>query len=156
MGIGVASGENRAGIAARQAISSPLLEVTIDGAKGILFNIIAGNDLSMSEVDEAAKIISGAADADANIIFGATIDETMIDQIKITVIATGFDEARQRLRELSKDKQPSPPIVARPYAGPVGVISENPEVPEPSDERVKDQEEFEDEFDIPAFLRQGK
>lgn len=157
MGIGVASGENRAGIAARQAISSPLLEVTIDGAKGILFNIIAGTDLSMSEVDEAAKIISAAADADANVIFGATIDETMVDQIKITVIATGFDETRQRLRELSRDKQPAP-VVARPYSGPVGVISETPAEtpPVPPEEKSPSQEEFEDEFDIPAFLRQKK
>ncbi len=161
MGIGVGSGENRAAVAARQAISSPLLDVSIDGAKGVLFNIIAGNDLTMSEVDEAAKIISSAADADANIIFGATVDETMVGQIKITVIATGFDETRRRLREMHQ------PVVARPYApyaGPVGIVSDAPPVEEKesngiidqSREKFGDKEEFQDEFDIPAFLRQGK
>ncbi len=91
MGIGEASGENRAVTAARIAIASPLLEVSIDGAKGILYNIIGGPDMSMSEVSDASTIISNAADQDANIIFGATIDETMGNKIKISVIATGFD-----------------------------------------------------------------
>lgn len=91
MGIGIGSGEGRAATAAKAAISSPLLDVSIEGATGILFNIIGGRDLSMREVDEAAKIISEAASADANIIFGTTIDEHLSDQIKITVIATGFD-----------------------------------------------------------------
>lgn len=92
MGIGQASGENRAVTAARMAISSPLLEVSIDGAKGILYNIIGGEDITMSEVSDASAIISNAADPDANIIFGATIDENMGNNIKISVIATGFDE----------------------------------------------------------------
>ncbi|GIK83800.1 MAG: hypothetical protein BroJett025_04220 [Patescibacteria group bacterium] len=91
MGIGEASGENRAVTAARMAIASPLLEVSIDGAKGILYNIIGGPDMSMSEVSDASTIISNAADPDANIIFGATIDENMGNRIKISVIATGFD-----------------------------------------------------------------
>lgn len=99
MGIGTAGGENRAETAARVAISSPLLEVSIEGAKGVLFNIVGGTDLTMEEVDKAAKIISAAADPDANIIFGATIKEEMVDQIKISVIATGFDQTRARLRE---------------------------------------------------------
>ena len=97
MGIGTASGENRAVTAAKMAISSPLLELSIDGAKGVLFNIIGGRDLTMNEVDQAAKIIANAVDADADIIFGARIDDDIIDEIKITVIATGFDEARQKL-----------------------------------------------------------
>ncbi|NIT04096.1 cell division protein FtsZ, partial [Candidatus Saccharibacteria bacterium] len=90
MGIGEASGEGRAEGAAKAAITSPLLEVSIDGATGILFNIIGGSDLTMHEVDEAARLISQSADSNANIIFGATIDESMKDQMKITVIATGF------------------------------------------------------------------
>lgn len=91
MGIGEASGENRAVTAARTAISSPLLEVSIDGAKGILYNIIAGSDVAMSEISDASTIIANAADPDANIIFGATIDENMGNKIKISVIATGFE-----------------------------------------------------------------
>ena len=91
MGIGIGTGEDRAAIAARAAITSPLLDISIDGATGILFNVLGGEDTSMREVDEAAKIIIDAASPDANIIFGQSIDETMTDQIKITVIATGFD-----------------------------------------------------------------
>src|SRR5581483_6283088 len=96
MGIGTGVGENRAQTAARSAIASPLLEINMDGARGVLFNIIGGPDLTMSEVDEAAKIISQAADPDANIIFGATIDESMHDQLRITVVATGFDQTKQK------------------------------------------------------------
>lgn len=92
MGIGEATGENRAATAARMAISSPLLEISIDGAKGILYNIIGGPDMTMSEVSDASAIISAAADPDANIIFGATINEDMGSTIKISVIATGFDQ----------------------------------------------------------------
>ena len=92
MGIGYGTGENRAVEAARAAIDSPLLEQQIDGAKGLLFNVTGGNDLSMFEVDEAAKVITAAADPSANIIFGAVIDDSYTGEIKITVIATGFDE----------------------------------------------------------------
>ncbi len=99
MGIGKAGGENRAEIAARMAISSPLLEVSIEGAKGVLFNIVGGPDLTMDEVDKAARVISAAADPDANIIFGATIKEDQIDQIMVSVIATGFDQTRAKFRE---------------------------------------------------------
>jgi cell division protein FtsZ len=93
MGIGRASGENRAVLAAQQAIDSPLLEVSIDGARGILFNVIGGNDLSMHEINAAAEAITSAADPDANIIFGATIDDKLSGEIIITVVATGFDAA---------------------------------------------------------------
>lgn len=96
MGIGYGSGENRAVEAARAAIESPLLELSISGAKGVLFNITGGNDLSMFEVDEAAKIITEAADPNANIIFGAVINESYTGEIKCTVIATGFDEEEQK------------------------------------------------------------
>jgi cell division protein FtsZ len=91
MGIGRASGENRATIAAQEAVESPLLEVSIDGARGILFNVIGGNDLSMHEINVAAETITGAADPEANIIFGATIDPELEGEIIITVVATGFD-----------------------------------------------------------------
>ena len=93
MGIGRASGENRAVLAAQQAIDSPLLEVSIDGARGILFNVIGGNDLSMHEINLAAETITNAADPDANIIFGATISPDIEDEVIITVVATGFDAA---------------------------------------------------------------
>lgn len=92
MGIGRASGDNRAIEAARAAIESPLLELTIDGAKGILFSIAGGTDLGMYEIDEAAKAITEAADPDANIIFGTIIDEAMQGEVKITVVATGFEQ----------------------------------------------------------------
>jgi cell division protein FtsZ len=91
MGIGQASGENKAIEAAKAAINSSLLDMSIDGAKGIVFTITGGADLSMSEVSEAAKVITSAADEEAKIIFGAVIDESLADQIKITVVATGFD-----------------------------------------------------------------
>lgn len=91
MGIGYGTGDSRAAEAARAAIDSPLLELSINGAKGILFNITGGNDLSMFEVDEAARIITEAADPEANIIFGAVIDEAYTGQVKCTVVATGFD-----------------------------------------------------------------
>lgn len=93
MGIGRASGENRAVSAAQQAIESPLLEVSIDGARGILFNVIGGNDLSMHEINTAAETITGAADPEANIIFGATINPELDGELIVTVVATGFDAA---------------------------------------------------------------
>ena len=91
MGIGRASGENRAEIAARMATNSPLLDLSIEGAKGVLFNVLGGLDLSMKEVDLAAQLIQEAVDPNANIIFGASIDENLDDEIVITIIATGFD-----------------------------------------------------------------
>lgn len=93
MGIGRASGENRAAEAAQQAVESPLLEVSIDGARGILFNVIGGNDMTMHEINSAAEAITNASDPDANIIFGATIDPDLQGEIIITVVATGFDAA---------------------------------------------------------------
>jgi len=91
MGIGHGTGENRAVLAAQAAIESPLLEVSIDGARGVVFNVTGGNDLSMHEVNEAAEVITAAVSPDANIIFGATIKPDMQDKVDITVIATGFD-----------------------------------------------------------------
>lgn len=149
MGIGTGSGDNRAAAAARSAISSPLLEVSIEGAKGILFNIIGGPDLSMSEVNEAAEIISQAADPDANVIFGATIDEEFGDQIKISVIGTGFDEHRQTLRRFASvgaGAEKKAPLAAGGADGDSRgkLVGGNGEL------------KPDDEFDIPAFLRQGR
>lgn len=110
MGIGRASGDNRAVQAAQQAIESPLLEVSIDGARGILFNVIGGNDMAMHEINQAAEIITAAADPDANIIFGATINPELEGEIIITVVATGFDASyfanRQAIDKLSAESVP--------------------------------------------------
>jgi cell division protein FtsZ len=100
MGIGRASGENRAVTAAQQAIESPLLEVSIDGARGILFNVIGGNDLSMHEINAAAEAITTAADPDANIIFGATVNPELDGEVIITVVATGFDASYFAKRQI--------------------------------------------------------
>ncbi|MFH2062132.1 MAG: cell division protein FtsZ [Candidatus Beckwithbacteria bacterium] len=154
MGIGNGVGENRAQTAARTAISSPLLETSIEGAKGMLFNIVGGTDLTMSEVNQASEIIARSTDADANIIFGASIDESLVDQIKITVIATGFDETRQRLKELSHR-----PVVVPTITEKDSRLDDQPEIrpsqPEPLTETKEENGEA-DEFDIPAFLRQGR
>jgi cell division protein FtsZ len=157
LGIGTGVGENRAQMAARAAVSSPLLDLSIEGARGVLFNIAGGTDLTMFEVDEAAKIISSAADPDANVIFGAVIKEDLADQVKITVIATGFDETRSRLSQMSQT------AVQRPIVQ--GVVSEpmNTSVSD-SDEQMgdptdgngtsgKDEDSFGEKFEIPAFLR---
>lgn len=149
MGIGSGIGENRAQTAARSAISSPLLEISMDGARGVLFNIVGGPDLTMTEVDEAAKIISAAADPDANIIFGATIDENMHDQIRITLVATGFDQTKQRLQQFVI-QQPTPQIKTNPINP---MVNEEP-AQQASPDTAKDDKKAEDDWDIPAFLRQ--
>jgi cell division protein FtsZ len=95
MGIGMGTGENRAVDAAKAAVMSPLLEVNITGARGILFNVTGGSDLGLFEVNEAAEVIKEAADPEANIIFGTVIDDRMRDEVKVTVIATGFDGSRK-------------------------------------------------------------
>jgi cell division protein FtsZ len=98
MGIGVASGENRAAEAARTAVSSPLLEASIEGATGILLNITGPSDVGLFEVNEAAEVVTSAADQNANVIFGAVIDEGLKDEVRVTVIATGFGGQRRRRR----------------------------------------------------------
>lgn len=109
MGIGVGTGENRAVDAAKAAISSPLLEISIDGARGILFTITGGSDLGMQEVSEAAKVITSSADDDVKVIFGAVIDENMTDEVRVTVIATGFEDRSRSgvLHGVSDDEIPS-------------------------------------------------
>lgn len=126
MGIGYGTGENRAQDAAKAAIESPLLDMDISGAKGILFNVTGGNDLSMFEVDEAARIITEAADPDATVIFGAVVNDSYTGEIKVTVIATGFDDA----------KREKPSFFQREHAG----------IQAPS-------RPVESELDIPAFIR---
>lgn len=96
MGIGMASGENRSAVAARSAISSPLLETSIEGARGVLLNITGGSNLGLFEVNEAAEIIAQAADPEANIIFGAVIDDSFNDEVRVTVIATGFERTSKQ------------------------------------------------------------
>lgn len=105
MGIGSAVGENRASEAAKQAIQSPLLETSIKGAKGVLLNITGGKGLGLFEVNEAAELVTEAADEDANIIFGAVINEDLDDELRITVIATGFDNAPLSKEELKKGEE---------------------------------------------------
>src|ERR687883_418763 len=106
MGIGVASGESRAAEAARTAVSSPLLEASIEGATGILLNITGPKDIGLFEVNEAAEIIHSAADANANIIFGSVIDEGMQDEIRVTLIATGFDHGGVRRAQEERSRPP--------------------------------------------------
>jgi cell division protein FtsZ len=134
MGIGVASGDNRAVEAARAAISSPLLETTIDGATGILLNITGGPDLGLAEVDEAAQVVTEAADSGANVIFGAVIDEGMGDSVRVTAIATGFGGRARRRR------------VETPVAVAASSERERPAFSAPSVTDV--------EIDIPSFLKE--
>jgi cell division protein FtsZ len=132
MGIGSASGENRAAEAARAAVSSPLLEASIEGATGILLNITGGPDIGLFEVNEAAEVVTSAADANANVIFGAVIDEAKDDAVTVTVIATGFGGDRRRRR---RTETPS-------------ILSEEPLAP-----REEKFEGTEDILDVPSFLR---
>jgi cell division protein FtsZ len=128
MGIGSASGDNRAVEAARLAISSPLLETSIEGARGVLLNITGGGSLGLFEVNEAAEIISQAADGEANIIFGAVIDEQMDEEVRVTVIATGFETQKATAATRKKDKENDEKLEIKPFAN-------------------------NDDLDIPAFLR---
>lgn len=148
MGIGYGTGENRAVEAAKAAIDSPLLELDINGAKGILFNITGGTDLSMFEVDEAARIITEAADPEANIIFGAVVNDSYTGEIKITVVATGFEDARRSVsitRPLSD---------VRPMTPAYGASMERKPQQQVSTTQLPSVDESTNEYDIPAFIRQ--
>ena len=164
MGIGKATGENRAREAAQMAIQSPLLETTINGSKGVLLNITGGTDLGLFEINEAAELVSEAADSDANIIFGAVIDDDMKDEIRITVIATGFEKymglaAEPLLEEKTEEtnqKQDETEIEASSES------DSNEEVLIDREEKPaeKDEADFKNEkndgfevLDIPTFLR---
>lgn len=157
MGIGRASGENRAVIAAQQAVESPLIEVKIDGARGVLFSVAGGYDMSMSEVQEAAEVITGAVSPDANIIFGASIRPELEDEIVVTVVATGFDSSYYSEPEeveeepTSSFKNEKPATEAKDFATESksnmwDSIKNEPE-PEPKPED-------DDELDVPPSLRE--
>lgn len=165
MGIGKASGENKAVEAAKQAISSPLLEMSIDGARGVLFTIFGGPNLSMSDVNDAAKIITSSADEEAKIIFGAGIDESLKDEVKITVVATGFNNSRLSSGKPAEERHYTPSafideeqtkeeaiIRSRPKVSPVKQAQAEPAKRKPL--ILADEEPVEeDEFGIPAFIR---
>lgn len=154
MGIGVASGENRSSEAARAAVESPLLEVSIDGARGILFVITASSSLTMHEVNEAAEVITASSDPEAKIIFGTVIDERMGDELKVTVIATGFRSFAEQ-----PDRGGAPAIEKSEFKSPFTVeerpLKERRLFTKPPEEKVRaeKEEELASEIDIPTFLR---
>src|SRR5882757_871367 len=139
MGIGTAGGESRSADAAKAAISSPLLEESVDGATGILLNITGGKDLGLFEINEAAEIVQQAADASANIIFGSVIDEGMGDEVRVTVIATGFDHGRARPRAAREETRDS--------------ARRRDRSPRVGDRERSSLEITDDDIDIPPFLR---
>lgn len=158
MGIGRASGENRAKIAARQAIESPLIEVKIDGARGVLFSVAGGYDMSMSEIQEAAEEITGAVSPDANIIFGASIRPELNEEMVITVVATGFDSDYYRQkraeevvlaeRESYRDEQPVTSAIETEQTG-----DEEKTEPKSSWDEADKLKDDEDDLDVPPSLR---
>ncbi|MCP4429009.1 MAG: cell division protein FtsZ [Chloroflexi bacterium] len=153
MAVGIGEGDDRARIAAEQAISSRLLDVTIDGARGILFNVTGGSDMSLYEVNQAAAIIRETAHPDANLIFGAVIDESMGDKMRITVVATGFERTPMRRQMLSSER-PSVPRTTTDQTEPRQTQSVGAPVGEPVRERETVQPKFSpSNLDIPAFLR---
>jgi cell division protein FtsZ len=147
MGIGIAQGENRAAEAAKKAISSPLLETSIDGAKGVLMNITGGSNLSLYEVNEAADIVSTASDDEVNMIFGSVIQEDLKEEIVVTVIATGFDEKENKTGSAGRSRMQTTRSMGTTHASP------GREEPFQQPSRHSAAEEQQDELDIPAFLR---
>jgi cell division protein FtsZ len=161
MGIGMSTGENRAAEAAKKAISSPLLETSIDGAKGVLMNITGGSNLSLFEVQEAADIVASASDEDVNMIFGSVINDNLKDEIIVTVIATGFSEeqltvsrparspgfgaSRPQTREQQQPPMQQPPTRER--------REEAPQFQQPEPTRQPQSSQQDDTLDIPTFLR---
>jgi cell division protein FtsZ len=160
MAVGVASGEGRARTAAEQAITSNLLDVTIDGARGILFNITGGPDLSLFEVNEAATLIKQAAHPDCNVIFGAVVDEDMKDQIRITVVATGFDQAGPAPRRIIRQSAGAgsvrnPSRYTASYAGTAATSATTPATTPAGDAEpaVRQAQLDPDNLELPSFLR---
>ncbi|SDN25172.1 cell division protein FtsZ [Alkalicoccus daliensis] len=148
MGIGVATGESRAAEAAKKAISSPLLETSVDGAQGVLMNITGGTNLSLFEVHEAAEIVSSASDEEVNMIFGSVINENLKDEIVVTVIATGFDENTQKAMA-------KPSRLSKPQSNPQKEAPARQQY-EPSQQEqqpVEQEAQEEETLDIPTFLR---
>lgn len=146
MGIGVATGENRATEAAKKAISSPLLETSIDGAQGVLMNITGGTNLSLYEVHEAAEIVSSASDQEVNMIFGSVINENLKDEIIVTVIATGFKDQESM-------RAPKPQQQAKPGFGKKQPIQHEEQSYVERQPQAQTQAESADTLDIPTFLR---
>ncbi len=167
MGIGQASGENKAVEAAKAAINSNLLDMSIDGARGIVFTVTGGPDLSMNEVSEAAKVITSAADEEAKIIFGAVIDEKMKDQIKITVVATGFDgrtkdSSSEAIKsytpnafiiEKESEKEETPLTAAEKNKNKFSVFRNLPVKPALERKAEKPAIKEDDDLSVPAFIR---
>lgn len=171
MGIGIASGENRAAVAAKAAVSSPLLELSINGAKGVLFAIAGGDDLGMVEVHEAAKIITESVDPNAKIIFGAIKDDKLKkNDVRVTVIATGFPAAGVTPRGTplfnfardNKEKEPDVAPIGKIFNAPVAPIKEKEEeprktvAPEPEVKPRKEEDEDDEWGAVPSFLRRPK
>ena len=167
MGIGRASGDDRAVQAAQQAIESPLIEVSIDGAKGVLFNVTGGYDMSMAEIQEAAEIITSAVSPNANIIFGATLKPEMEDELVITEIATGFDSDTFHQQEVSltvgDDARPAETEVDDEMVKNIDLELDKEEAAESfaaePETNIWDNptvEADDDEDDTPAFLRRRK
>jgi cell division protein FtsZ len=174
MGIGSARGDDRAVAAAEMAISSPLLEASIDGARGVLLSISGGSDLGLFEINEAAQLVSEAAHPEANIIFGAVIDDALGDEVRVTVIAAGFDGGQppskrdnvlgsSAKREESTSARPSE---SRPSFGSLGSVTPREEAPEPAPEPVNElpvappvppsrtySDSAAEELDVPDFLK---
>ena len=158
MGIGMSTGENRAAEAAKKAISSPLLETSIDGAKGVLMNITGGSNLSLFEVQEAADIVASASDEDVNMIFGSVINDDLKDEILVTVIATGFSE--EQLTQAKPSRNPGFGATRQREQQPVQPSSTRREEPQqqqhfqqPEPTRQQQSHQQEDALDIPTFLR---
>ncbi|MCL4297475.1 MAG: cell division protein FtsZ [Anaerolineae bacterium] len=152
MAVGIASGENRAVDAAESAVSSSLLDVTIDGAQGILFNITSGPNLSLYEVNEAAEIIKRKAHPDANIIFGAVIDEGLADELRITLIATGFDSVAQRKPYVAGKRKEEPISSTKTIAFPQPPKAREPAFSREEASRRETNYDPED-LEVPTFLR---
>jgi cell division protein FtsZ len=157
MGIGEAGGDNRAAEAARAAVSSPLLESSIEGATGILLNITGGPEIGLFEVNEAAEVVTSAADVNANVIFGAVIDESMGDQIRVTVIATGFDRALQIGTSAQAGvaaPKGGPPVIPFPNSRPARVTGPTVRNPEPPrGNRPTNEKGDLNDMEIPTFIR---
>jgi cell division protein FtsZ len=150
MGIGTASGENRAAEAAKAAVSSPLLEASVEGATGILLNITGGAEVGLFEVNEAAEVVTGAADRNANVIFGAVINENAGDEIRVTVIATGFD-ARFKRERGTRDRGERTERTERPRRAPAPTAADRG-----GREQSRDSDAFEipsEVLEVPSFLR---
>jgi cell division protein FtsZ len=158
MGIGAARGDNRARQAAEIAIASPLLEASMEGAHGVLLSIYGGSDLGLFEINEAASLVAEAAHPDANIIFGAVIDDTLGDEVKVTVIAAGFDSGQLPYKKVDIRREPAaqtrvPQPVAAAYAAPQSPPEPASQYSAPVTNGARSVLNLDDELDVPDFLK---